>query len=411
MAFDIKSARPISSTGFDINTAKPVSSIPMSKQIVGSMKRVPEQIFGSPESMFAKLREGISPVDMITGRAPSQAMQNVYTGIKDIAIPQRKDSSFIKTATDIALAPETYMGGILLPKAISKTGQAVRSFVGIPSKTVKWLKERGAKKIFTPEKESVDYIKTYLAPEAHQVYESGTIKIMEEEGKAMGKALSSVKDKFISMPKTFENIRKILRGYNLIDSTGRLTKSISEREVPSAIKMLGDMYKQVEGMSYKGAEKVIMPKGFFQFYRKALRVSQKGAGEFKKDVQTVIDGLYDDIEKAGATGIGKAKELYKNAIQLEQEFGMSYEAFANKLQSAVNPQNWKFLRERLRPLLRDKTDDIFNNIKDHLTAQEFVGREKAPFTKIGVGTRLGKKMFKEYYEKNVPTPKPLLRKP
>src|SRR3990167_6615383 len=117
-------------------------------EVIGSNpSSVQKQSYG--QSIMSKTREiiptmlgqlkKIEPTDIISGVAPYKIAQDVYSGIKDVAIPQRKTSPFFRTVTDIALAPETYLGGRpIVGKGIIKTGKILRSGVGVSSDSARW---------------------------------------------------------------------------------------------------------------------------------------------------------------------------------------------------------------------------------------------------------------------------------
>lgn len=297
------------------------------------------------------------------------------------------------------------VAGKLGKSAVGSTSKLARGFSGISSKSVKWIKERGSNKIFDKVKEQPDYIKTTLVPETYKIYEAKTSGAIAQAGKMFDTALDNLKTKTVSLPKTFATMRKTLKGYDLIDERGLLKGGIKDREVPSAVKVIAEMYEQAlgEGITTKGAEKALnVNKGYFSFYRQALRSAQKGAGTFKKDIQNVIDSLYDDVESAGAKGLNKAKNLYRTAAQFEDEYGLSYDQFASKLQSATNTKNFSFMKERFKPIFGDKTDEIFNNIKDHTVAQEMATTGKTPIGLTSILSKSAKTGLRSYYEKGLP---------
>lgn len=287
----------------------------------------------------------------------------------------------------------------LIPKV---GGDISRKIADIETKSIKWIKERGSSAVFDPLKEQPDYVQRYLAPDLFKTYQAKTVDAMRQEGKIMSKALNSIKSDFVNLPTTYGTIRNILKKYGLIQKTGELSTDIGTREIPPAIKMIGDMYKQTaEGLSYAKAGEVTMPKGFFNLYRQSLRNIQRGAGSFSGDVQQVINSLYNDIEKAGAKGITQAKELYKQASSLEEQFGFNLDNFSTKLQSATNIKNFQRIKESLRPIYGKNTDEIFNKIKDHMVAQEFKAGN-AYTSKPGIIRALSRPVMKGYYENIYP---------
>lgn len=305
--------------------------------------------------------------------------------------------------------------GAFMPAGIRAAGtilripaKALRGLAQIPSKSVKWMKMRGADKIFTPMKERVDYVKSVLAPKVFNIYEQKTTQVLDRAGKMFNTSLANIKKPTIKLGSTFNKTRNILKNYDLIDERGFLKTNIKEKEIPQSIKIIADMYSKMSEGSITRTGKVpvkISPrvnKGFFQFYRQMLRSTQKSAGSFKQDVQSVIEGLYDDASKAGAKGIKEAKALYRQAMQFEDKFYYDLKKMGNELQTAVNPKNWQSVRERMRPIFGEMTDEIFNSIKDHRVMQELLTQGKAPLGKLGVISRLTKAGLRGYYENVLP---------
>lgn len=317
--------------------------------------------------------------------------------------------------TDVKARTGQALVGAAIPPAMRAgrfvrqlTPNIIRKAAGVTSKQAKWIKQRGDK-VFEPLKERVDYIKSVLAPKTYKLYEDKVSKVLNKSTKMYDSAIEKLKQPTIKLDKTYRNIRAILKNYDLIDERGMLTGNIKEKEVPSAIKTIATMYDDMVGgsVTQQGNVPVTMSpiknKGFFKFYRQTLRTMQKGAGAFKKDVQQVIDGLYDDVENAGATGIKEARRLYRQAMQFEDKYPLSYEKFASKLQGATNPKNWEFTREQMRPIFGKQTDEIFNSIKDHTIVADVLAKSgNVPIGRTGVIARIGKSALREYYEKAYP---------
>lgn len=281
-----------------------------------------------------------------------------------------------------------------------------RGMANIPSQAVKWIKQRGSEKIFDPLKEKPDYIKTYLFPQVKKVFDANTDEALVREGKEMGKAFSKIKANIMQFPNTFSRIKTVLNKNGLISENGRLIQgATTDIDVPPAMRILGKLYEEtVEKNATRGktlSSTPLIDKSRFAFYRSLLRKNAKSAGEFSGDVQRVIDGLYDDAEKAGAVGIKATRDKYRAINEAIEEVGVSPEGLAGKLQSATNIKEWQYLKEKFRPILKDKTDEIFNNIKDHATVQLFSKHGGGPIglTKaVSQGVKLG---LREHYEKGL----------
>lgn len=288
------------------------------------------------------------------------------------------------------------LGGESAKFATQLGGKALRFAGDVSSQSVKWLKERGANKIFDPLKEKVDYIKTTLVPQIYPLYEKNTQGLLDKAGNAMSKSMSNIKSDYMDYTKTLSSLRNILDDNGLLNAKGKVIFDIKDREIPQAVKLMGEMYSNA---TERGKTTPILNKKYFDYYRKALRSVQKNAGAFKIDVQNVINNLYDDAEMNGAKGIKAAKEAYHNAMDILDEFEMSKNSFATKIQQATNPKEWNYIKESLRPVFGKNTDEIFNNIKDHVVALEFSPAKRGGFGMVA-GARKGIRMgLREYYEK------------
>lgn len=352
----------------------------------------------------------ITPTDLISGMLPYKAGRQIESGIKDVMLPEGLKSGIGRIVIDIATDPATYAGGALLgPKAVIKGGKILRSGMGIRSDSARWIKERGTKQIFTAEKEAEDFIARHLVPTVQKEAEQATTGVIRKAERMFSMAEGRLKANKITLDKTFNNARAILDNYGMLDAGGRVLPAIKNKELPRALKVIADMY--AEALPATGKISGVGPtvnKGFFKFYRQMLRDTQGTAGAFKRDIQHVIEGLYDDMEKAGATGIRKAKDLFRKASQFEEEFGLTDTQIESQLQKALTPKHTVLVERKLTPILgKTKTTKILNEIKDHRVAQEFVAKGRTPMTKLGVALgRPGKQILKGFYEKRYPAPKP-----
>ena len=402
MAFDIKTAKPIAAGGFDIKTARPVSDISYPGQVGSEMKRILPM-------MLPGLRDIKTP-DIISGMWPYKAGQSISAGIKEATLPAEL-TGIDRAVIDIATDPLSYAGGGIVPKVATKGGKILRSGMGISSDSARWVKVRGAKTIFTPEKEAVDYIKTTLSPIVQRDVEKATTGVIRKAEKMFSKAESRLKTNTITLDKTFNNAKDILDKYGFLDVQGRVLPSAFSEEVPSQLKVIAKMYEKALPATGKiSGVGPMADKAYFRFYRNLLRGVQKKKEGFSTDVQNVIEGLYDDMEKAGAKGIREAKNLFRKASQFEEEFGLTPSQIESKLTSAVDPKNTESVKRLIKPILGKKTDAIFQNIKDHRVAQEFVAKGRPPWTRMGVLLgRPGKQILKSIYETKYPLP--LFKKP
>ncbi len=338
----------------------------------------------------------------------SAAIGGLYSPTEDFGdLGQRSTQAAISGAIPAVGGAISRVARPLVREDIPKI---VRGIASVTSKSVKWLKERGADKIFDSAKEQIDYVKSDLAPRLYKIYQSKTEGAMERAGQLYDVALNKIKSPQIGLSKTFKTIQDTLKNYDLVDKSGNLVANIKDREIPSSIKIMADMYSHVVGQPSGKAMisgiKVTpqVNKGYFSFYRQLLRQSQKTAGEFKSKVQNVIESLYDDMESAGASGIKAAKDLYRKGAKFESEHSYTMESLASKLQSAAdNPKNWKLFRETLRPVFGNNTNEVFNLLKDYRVAQEMSAHSRVPIGFIGALSKGAKSGLQGYYEKVLPT--------
>lgn len=254
--------------------------------------------------------------------------------------------------------------------------------------------------------------------------------------------------KIMEAKNTTAALTKTLKDNGMIDDAGNIYSRFKDKDIPRELKIMVDMYDDLKN---RGG---VWDSNDWKFTRRQLRQAQKGKTEWSKDLQDVISAGYDDLEAGGGAKINDARgkwKLFKQAEdkygkimnerkmnrfqkmtssekglfkQFDKEFGTNIsddlniltsareldkldklDAFSlgKKLQGATDLKTHNALRGEMRPLFGDMTDEIFDNIKDHIVAQQLSGKSPIGSTSESrIIPAFIKGAAKEYYQKGLP---------
>ena len=138
-------------------------------------------------------------------------------------------------------------GGALTMGALERTGKyggdIVKKLAGVPTKTIKRLRELGVKKVFDPRVEQVDYIGKDLVPKVQDVVAKNIEKLEPKTLQVLGVPNNIIsKARLIGKDKLFQNYKQ----YD--GSTAPIVEKVQQglnRKIQSANKQFSDVMKNV----------------------------------------------------------------------------------------------------------------------------------------------------------------------
>jgi hypothetical protein len=339
-------------------------------------------------------------------------VKNIAQGVKKVWNYAAPD--FIKSQ----LLPKAYS---VYTKNLQKWGKGIQKFamekLKMPESAVKTVERKGIDSVIATRErlnDSIDDI--YLR--IQQGFENKNA----EASLAYKKAMSGISGRGNNIPvtNTTKTMGKVLRKYGFIDSRGNLSRYADDPSLQNNVyrKML-DVYKRL-GLRTKGGA-VKINKAQYKLLRDNLNdLYREKPSDI--DLAKVMESFYDDGERAGFTGLKKARRLFRESREMTDKFmskslikerklsnfhkltgeekrtiddiskyiddadllsdledltaaqyldklsEYNIAKFANDLQSAVEPKNTNFLKAQYADIFGDKTDDIFRHVVNHRKA-------------------------------------------
>lgn len=229
---------------------------------------------------------------------------------------------------NVKKSAESYVTDVVVPKAHKMYQDAVNNFtpeirkfatdkLKIPQSAVDTIRRNGV--------QSVQNIRNSYGDSTDPIFQKINQGIQDFRIKAddaYKSAMDAVpEDSLFKINGTYDNLENALQKNKLIDLVGNPTQRLAGAD--PVYQKLNNIYQDMKAsLVTDGKATGQVPKSDFSYYRDSLnRLYRDNPAD--RDVMGVMNTLYDDADKAGFNGIKQARNLQKQAFEVENKYANS----------------------------------------------------------------------------------------